>query len=108
MSAAAKLASKVGKCCRNSAAMLRLADQDGHASHRLLTFRKLNEEQAKLLDEAAGIADDMLAALDEITKVSADGPHVSAKEATKANWSALMLCRDIARAAIAKATGEGK
>ena len=51
--------------------------------------------------EAEGeAAPTMREALEAITEVSAGGPHVSAEAATKANWGALMQCRELARAAL--------
>lgn len=67
--------SSVAICCVNSAAMLQLADQPGHSNEKLAQFRDLNEKQAKLLFEAAEIADDLLAALCYLVGPAEGGRH---------------------------------
>lgn len=87
--------SAVAQCCINSAVMLRFADSgELSTKEKLAAVRKANEGQARLLEGAADIADEMLAALREI--VEPTGGDVV---------DALKRARDIARAAIAKATG---
>lgn len=55
--------SVVAICCRHGAMMLALADSDGYTDKQRASFRGLNKEQARILNVAGGIADEMLAAL---------------------------------------------
>lgn len=57
---------------------------------------------AAFIVRAVNAYEGLVAALTEITNVSAGGPHISAADGLKANWSALMRCRELARNALAK------
>lgn len=59
-------ASAVARCCHNAAAMLRVADQGViDTKEKRASILAANEGQAKLLMQAAEIADEMLEALEE-------------------------------------------
>ena len=63
--------SAVAQCCLNSAAMLMVADQGEVNKTNRASILNANKGQARLLVKAADIADEMLAALQEISRNAA-------------------------------------
>lgn len=100
--------SAVGVCCRNSAMMLALADEGGRTRAELASFRELNKKQAELLNLAADLADEMLAALYRAESAITSHNLSRAHEGLECPWDfgeGFGGCLDMIRAAIAKAAG---
>jgi hypothetical protein len=86
--------SSVGRCCRNSAAMLAICDSDRS------DLQKHNRGQAELLLRAADIADEMFDLAKNIAGIDDRYlAHTSILASAAHEW------RDQARAVIAKAEG---
>lgn len=103
--------SAVGKCCRVSANMLELADRTENVpADSLAIIRSTNAGQAKLLREAAQIADDMLAALKAV--VDAHDEWTAALEPAKQRGAVfddpISDAVEQARTTLSKATGEAR
>jgi len=88
--------STIAHCCLNAAAMLDLADSGERRDiNSLQRCQKANRGQAELLRNAANLADELWAALQDIL-VESDADHLLASVAVERLEAALATGREVA------------